>query len=313
MATRESTVPTDSTAPLKDAVVAPFPDRLEEAVRRKRSPLCVGIDPRLDRIPADVRAAAKGDAGEALLRFGLEILDLVAAEAACVKPNIAFFEAHGLSGLKAYAGILRGARERGLLAIGDVKRGDLGATAEAYAAAHLVPGSDFEVDAITANGFMGGDSAAPLLAAAAKAGKGVYLLVRTSNPGAKDLQDLDCGGQPLYERMAALVRAWGEPHRGAGGLSLAGAVVGATWPAETTRLRALLPSTPFLVPGYGAQGAGAKDVAPAFLPGGRGAVVNASRSITFPALPAPGAPWREAVAAAARAAREELHAVAVAR
>ena len=285
-----------------------FADLLDDAVRQKRSPLCVGIDPRLDKIPADVRAAAKGSAGEALRRFGLEVLDLVAPYAACVKPNIGFFEAHGLEGISAYAAVLRGARERGVLVIGDIKRGDLGTTAEAYAQAHLARGGDLEADAVTVNAYMGGDSLAPWVAAAAKGGKGIYVLVRTSNPGAKDLQDLACEDGLLYERMAALVRTWGAPHRGRSGLSLVGAVVGATWPEQARALREALPTTPFLVPGYGAQGATAADVAVAFLPDGRGAVVNASRSVTFPALPAPDASanWREAVVAAARAARDEL-------
>jgi orotidine-5'-phosphate decarboxylase len=285
----------------------PFADRLDDAMRRKASPLCVGIDPRLDKLPADVRAAANGSAGKALERFGLEILDLVAPHAACVKPNVAFFEAHGLQGLAAYAAVLAGARARGLLAIGDVKRGDLGATAEAYAEAHLRPGADLEADAVTLQPYMGGDSVAPWIAEAARSGKGLFVLVRTSNPGASELQDVACDGVAVYERTAALVRAWGEPHRGRGGLSLVGAVVGATWPEQARRLRASLPATPFLVPGYGAQGATAKDVAAAFLPGGRGAVVNASRSVTFPPAK-PGVPWRQAVEAAAKAAREELHA-----
>jgi orotidine-5'-phosphate decarboxylase len=285
----------------------PFSDRLDAAVRSKKSPLCVGIDPRLDKIPADVRKAANGDAADALLRFGLEILDLVGSKAACVKPNIAFFEAHGVAGLRAYAGILAGARARGVLAIGDVKRGDLGATAEAYAQGHLAHGGEFEADAITVHAYMGGDSIAPLVDAAAKAGKGLFVLVRTSNPGAADLQDLESDGARVYERMAALVERWGAPHRGRSGLSLVGAVVGATWPELAARLRTLLAATPFLVPGYGAQGASAKDVAAAFLPGGKGAVVNASRSITFPAVAA-GSPWRDAVVAAAEAAREELRA-----
>ncbi len=286
----------------------PFADRLDDAVRSKRSPLCVGIDPRLDKIPADVRAAAGGDPGKTLLRFGLELLDLVAEHAACVKPNIAFFEAYGLSGLSAYAGIVRGARARGLLTIGDAKRGDLGATAEAYAQAHLAPGADFEVDALTVNAYMGGDSLEPLVTAAAKAGKGLFVLVRTSNPGAVDLQDVPTEGGLVYERMARLVGGWGEAHRGRSGLSLVGAVVGATWPEQARRLRAALPSTPFLVPGYGAQGATAADVAAGFLPGGRGAVVNASRSVIFPSVKSPDAPWRDAVVAAARAAKEELDA-----
>jgi len=290
------------------ARMEPYADRLEEAVARKRSPLCVGIDPRLDKLPADVRSAANGDAAQALLRFSLEVLDLAGPHAACVKPNIAFFEAYGVAGLSAYSSLVKGARQRGLLVIGDVKRGDLGATADAYAQAHLAPGADFEVDAVTVAGYMGGDAVAPLVEAAARAAKGLYVLVRTSNPGAKDLQDVPCEGGPVYARMAALVRAWGEPHRGARGLSLVGAVVGATWPQESRALRAMLPATPFLVPGYGTQGATAADVAAAFLPGGRGAVVNASRSITFPSVKDPSVSWRDAVAAAACAAKEELHA-----
>ena len=288
----------------------PYADRLEDAVRGKRSPLCVGIDPRLDKTPPDVMAAAHGDAGAALLRFGEEIIDLVAPYAACVKPNIAFFEEHGLRGLAAYAGILKAARRKGLLAIGDAKRGDLGATSEAYVAAHLKPGADFEADAITVNPYLGGDSVAPWVAGAAAFGKGIYVLVRTSNPSAKDLQDLACDGGFLYERTAALVRSWGAAHAGRSGLSPVGAVVGATWPDQAKRLRSLLPTTPFLVPGYGTQGASADDVAPAFLPGGRGAVVNASRSILYPMLPSADGTWRDGVVAAAKKAREELDAVA---
>ena len=288
----------------------PYADRLEAAVRAKRSPLCVGIDPRLDKTPADLMAAAKGNAGAALLRFGEEIIDLVAPYAACVKPNVAFFEEHGLSGLAAYAGILKAARRKGLLAIGDVKRGDMGATAEAYVAAHLKAGADFETDAVTLSPYLGADSLAPWIAGAASSGKGLYVLVRTSNPGAKDLQDVACDGGMLYERTAALVKAWGAPHLGKSGLSCVGAVVGATWPEQAKRLRALLPATPFLVPGYGAQGGTADDAAPGFLPGGRGAVVNASRSILYPKLASPDAPWREAVVAAAKKASEELDAVA---
>jgi orotidine-5'-phosphate decarboxylase len=284
----------------------PFPDRLDHAVRSKRSPLCVGIDPRLDKIPAEVREKG-GTPGETLRRFCLEVVDLVAPHAACVKPNIGFFEAYGLDGLAAYKAVLAAARAKGLLTIADVKRGDLGATAEAYADGHLRAGADFEADAVTLHGYMGGDSVEPWIKAAVAGGKGLFVLVRTSNPSAKDLQDVDCGGTAVYERVAGLVRSWGAAHRGASSLSLVGAVVGATWPEEAKRLRAALPETPFLVPGYGTQGATAKDVAAAFLPGGRGAVVNASRSITFPASKG-STDWRAAIEGAARAAKEELHA-----
>src|SRR5205085_157766 len=145
--------------------------------------------------------------------------------------------------LGAYKAILSAARARGLVTIGDVKRGDLGATAEAYAEAHLKTGADFECDAVTLHGYMGGDSVEPWIKAAAAGGKGLFVLVRTSNPSASELQDLACDGQALYERTAALVRAWGAPHRGASGLSLVGAVVGATWPEQAKTLRAALPET----------------------------------------------------------------------
>src|SRR5262245_39528453 len=182
-----------------------FSDRLEDAVAAESSPLCGGIDPRLAKIPADVRAAAGGDAARAFLRFSLEVLDLVAPHAACVKPNLAFFEALGLAGMSSYVGVVRGARARGLLVIGDGKRGDLSTTAEAYAQAHLSPGGDFEVDALTVSPYLGADSLAPFVDVAARAGKGLYVLVRTSNPGAKDLQDLDASGAKLYEKTAAIV------------------------------------------------------------------------------------------------------------
>jgi orotidine-5'-phosphate decarboxylase len=279
-----------------------FFERLEAARLERDTVLCVGIDPRLERIPADVRRAADGDAGRALERFGLEVLDLVAEDAACVKPQVAFFEAHGLPGMRAYAAILADARRRGLPVIGDVKRGDIGSTAEAYAAGHLRPGGDFEADAITVNPWLGSDALAPFVAAAREAGKGVYVLVRTSNPGARDLQEIEASGAPVYEHVARLLAKIDPEGR------TVGAVVGATAPEAGRRLRERLPAVPFLVPGYGAQGAAASDVAACARPDGGGIVVNASRSVIDPPLVASDAgDWRAAVARAARAAREELH------
>jgi orotidine-5'-phosphate decarboxylase len=286
----------------------PFFDRLEEIRAQRHTTLCVGIDPRLEQLPDAVRKAAGADPGAQLLRFGLEVLDVAAPDAACFKPQIAFFEAHGLAGLRAYAGILAEARRRGLLVIGDVKRGDIGTTASAYAAAHLKPGSDLEADAITVNPYLGRDALQPFVEAAAAAGKGVYVLVRTSNPGAADLQDLAVApdGRRLYERAADLVRDLGRGSASARtGLAAVGAVVGATDPASARALRERLPDVPFLVPGYGAQGATARDVAACYRRDGSGAVVNASRSVVHP--PVPDGDWRAAVARAARTAREELH------
>lgn len=288
--------------------MTPFFDRLE-AIRRERSTtLCVGIDPRLERLPEEVRRAAGDDVEAQLTRFGVEILELVSGHAACVKPQIAFFEAHGMPGLRAYAAVVREARRRGVPVIGDVKRGDIGSTASAYAAGHLRPGGDLEVDAITVNPYLGADALAPFVEAAVSAGKGIYVLVRTSNPGARDLQELHVeeDGRLFFEATADLVASLGAGSISADtGLSAVGAVVGATAPEAGAALRRRLPSTPFLVPGYGAQGASARDVAATYRDDGSGVVVNASRSITFPKAEA-GA-WREAVAAAARSAREELY------
>ncbi|MFM8978860.1 MAG: orotidine-5'-phosphate decarboxylase [Planctomycetia bacterium] len=286
----------------------PFFDRLEARRRERRTTLCVGIDPRLDQLPAAFRQA--GDARQALTRFGLEVLEITAPYAACYKPQIAFFEAHGLPGLMAYATIVAEARRKGLLVIGDIKRGDIGTTAEAYAAGHLAPGSDFEVDAVTLNPWMGRDALAPFVKQAAAHGKGLYVLVRTSNPGAADLQDLALAGAQearVFERAADLVASLGAPHVSAAtGLSAVGAVVGATGPQASAALRQRLPSTPFLVPGYGAQGATARDVAVCYRQDGSGAVINASRSIVHP--PGSDTDWRGAVEKAAKAAREDLDA-----
>ena len=283
-----------------------FFDRLEQARRERRTVLCVGIDPRLDQLPAVIREAAKGDTEQALLRFGTELLELTAPYAACFKVQIGFFEAHGMAGLRAYVGILAEARRRKLPVIGDVKRGDIGTTAEGYAAGHLTPGGDLEADALTVNPWMGRDALEPFVTKAAAAGKGVYVLVRTSNSGAKDLQELAlAGGGRVFERAADLVASLGERTKSsATGLFGVGAVVGATEPSAAAALRARLPDVPFLVPGYGAQGATARDVAVSYRADGSGAVVNASRSIAQPK--GSETDWRAAVVKAAAAAREEL-------
>jgi len=288
-------------------IPTPFFDRLDEARRAKRTILCVGIDPRLDRMPPEVTVGREGDVEAILTRFGFELLDVTAPHAACFKPQIAFFEAHGLPGLRAFAAIVQEARRRDLLVIGDVKRGDIGSTAIAYARAYLAPGADLEVDAITINPYLGADALEPFVQQAAAHGKGLYVLVRTSNPGGADLQELAVdGGTRVFQRVAAMVRALGQSHRSATtGLSCVGAVIGATTPAALEALRGEMPDTPFLVPGYGAQGGTAADVAAAFRPDGSGAVVNASRSISYPAPP--DGDWRAAVERAARAAREDLH------
>ncbi len=289
-----------------------FFERMEEARQRRETILAVGIDPRLEKIPEEVRRRAGGDVESILARFGCEILELTREHAACVKPQIAFFEAHGLAGLRAYVAILKEARRLGVPVIGDVKRGDIGSTAAAYAAGHLEPGGDLEVDAITVNPYLGADALEPFVDVAARNGKAIYVLVRTSNPGARDLQELPVGasGRPLFVETARLVERLGARAGGGGsGFPPVGAVVGATAPEALAELRALLPDAGFLVPGYGAQGATATDVVSGCRPDGSGMIVNASRSIIHP--PVASGSWRDAVAAAARHAKEELHAAVV--
>jgi len=295
---------------------AAFADRLLRAVEAKKSCLVVGIDPVEDRLPPEVRAAAGGvgaaRSAAALGRFGRDVVGAVAASAVAVKPNIAFFERFGPAGLEAFQSVCARAREAGLLVIADAKRGDLESTAEAYADAFLgdLPGTPGPlVDAITLNPYMGTDSMKPFLKRAREGGRGLFILVRTSNPSAAELQDQDCGGRPLYLRVADLVARWGADLEGESGFSAVGAVVGATVPRQAEEIRSALPRCVFLVPGYGAQGAGAAEVRPHFLPGGRGAVVNSSRGILLAHEKDSDRPWQEAVARAAERARLDLESV----
>jgi len=288
----------------------PFVDRLEQARVERHTVLCVGLDPRLERIPEALHQAAGGDTQAVLEGFGRTVLRAAGPHAACVKPQVAFFECHGLPGLRAYATLVGEARAAGIPVLGDVKRGDIGSTAAAYAQAHLAPGADFEVDAITINPYLGDDSLAPFIEAAAEHGKGLYILVRTSNPGAADFQERTLEDARLFERVADHVARLGSAHRSdATGLSCVGAVVGATSPEALAALRARMPDVPFLVPGYGAQGATAADVRAGYRPDGSGAVVNASRSINFPAdtASATADAYEMAVAQAAVAAKEDLY------
>ena len=266
-----------------------FADRVCAAVDAKGSPVVVGLDPRPEGLPPGLLSDCKakyGDTpqavGEAFWRFNRGIIDAVRDVVPAVKPQLAFYERYGLAGLMAYSRTAARAREAGLLVIADGKRNDIGSTAGAYAEAFLGASQaqgDFSADALTVNPYLGSDGVQPFIECAARHGRGVFVLVRTSNPSAADVQDLEVDGRPLFERVGALVEGWGEDGRGQKGYSHVGAVVGATWPEQAARLRALMPHTLFLVPGYGAQGATADDVARCFDAGGHGALVNASRSI----------------------------------
>jgi orotidine-5'-phosphate decarboxylase len=254
--------------------VKPFPDRLAEAVERKRSQLVVGLDPVPERVP-DPTAAG-------FARFCREIVDRVGEHAVAVKPQSAFFEALGSDGVRAFEEVCAYAREAGLLVIADVKRGDIGSTAQAYAAAFIPL-----ADAVTVNPYLGRDSIEPFLDACRREGAGLFCLVKTSNPGSADVQDVSLAdGRRLWEHVATLVAEWGVDLVGESGLSAVGAVVGATFPREVAAARTLLPEAVLLLPGIGAQGARPADVAPAFAAGRASALVSASRSVIYAASPA---------------------------
>jgi orotidine-5'-phosphate decarboxylase len=293
-----------------------FGDRLCDAVRRAGNPVLVGIDPRPENLPPGFRARfGPGRAGtaEAFAAFGREVVEVVAPIVPAVKFQAAFYEALGPEGMAALRDSARHARERGLIVLLDGKRNDIGSTAEAYAAAYLAGGEDppWHADALTVNPYLGGDGIEPFARAASRNGRGLFVLVRTSNPSAGDFQDLVADGRPLYRHVAERLAGWATPHRGASGFGPIGAVVGATYPEQLAELRAILPGVPFLVPGYGAQGGTARDVAAAFDEHGLGALVNSSRGVTF-AYEQPeyrdrfGEDWPRAVEEAARRMADDL-------
>lgn len=300
--------------------VRSFADRLDDAIARKSSCLVVGLDPVADRLPPEVHGRVRAAAGtpgwtaHVALAFGTflgEVIEQIADLAVAVKPNTAYFERLGAVGWDVLRRVAEIAQRAGLLVIVDAKRGDIGHTAEAYADALLGETPDTlgpVSDAVTLHPYTGRDGITPWLERVTAGGKGLFVLVRTSNPGASDLQEIDCGGRPFYERVAERVGEWGRTAIGKRGLGSVGAVVGATAPAAAERIRALLPDRFFLAPGFGAQGAGAAELAPLFLAGGRGVVVNASRSILYPKREL-GESWSEAVRRAALEARDALESV----
>lgn len=292
-----------------------FADRLEEAVRAKRSAIVVGMDPRPDALPAGIRPpadAAPADMAHAFRRFSAGILEAVAEAVVAVKFQSAFYERLGPAGAEALADSLADASRLGLLTILDAKRGDIGSTAEAYAQAQLgdLPGTCGPVtDAVTVNPYLGEDSIRPFMNEAAPRGKGLFVLVKTSNPSGPQLQDLAADGMPVYRHTAALVRRLGEAMVGAAGLSAVGAVVGATYPEVLHLLRRDMPRAVLLLPGVGAQGARVEDLAAAFLEGGRGALITASRGIIFAHARSPERDWRDAARAEAESLRRQWQAL----
>lgn len=290
-------------------------DLLIERIAELQNPTCVGLDTSFEYLPDEMRAGAKNfsDAAERIFYFNKKLIDTLYDIVPSVKVQIAYYEMYGAEGLKAYAETLRYAAEKGLIVIADAKRNDIGSTAACYSKAFLgeteVNGSRFTAfpaDYLTVNAYLGTDGVAPFVEDCAKRDKGVFVLVKTSNPSSGELQNLNLeNGVPVYEYMGSLVEKWGENTVGKYGYSAVGAVVGATHPEEAAKLREKLPHTFFLIPGYGAQGGNARMLKCCFGKNGLGGVVNNSRGILC-AYKKTGGAYYEAARAAAKAMQKDL-------
>ena len=286
-----------------------FSQLLSEAYHAKGNPVLVGLDPRWESLPASCRNddACPNGIANAFERFCKAVIDIVAPLVPAVKPQAAFFEQYGVPGMIALKNVIQYAKSKGLLVIFDGKRNDIGSTAEAYAAGILGADSAWGADALTVSPYLGDDSIEPFVKTAVERNAGIYVLVKTSNPGGQMLQDLVVDGKPIYRLVAEYVEKLARQTNGS-----VGAVVGATWAEQLAELRQIMPSAPLLVPGYGAQGGTAKDVAKAFHADGSGALVNNSRGIIFAHLKEPyksqfgDARWQDAVEAATKQMIGEL-------
>lgn len=268
-------------------------DILIDKIIEKNNPTVAGLDPKLDYIPEEMLKASFDKFGEtfegaadAIFNFNKELIDALYDIVPAVKPQCAYYEMYGIEGIKCLKKTIDYSKQKGLYVILDAKRGDIGATSEAYANAYLgktelgtSSEAAFDADSLTVNPYLGTDGVQPFVDRAAKNNKSLFILVKTSNQSSGELQDLICDGKPIYEHMAHLVRTWSKGSLGRHGYSNLGVVVGATYPEQAERIREIIPHTYFLVPGYGAQGGKAQDIAKSFNCDGLGAIVNASRSI----------------------------------
>ena len=269
-------------------------DRLIEKIVEKQNPTVAGLDPKLDYVPQSIKSACFEKYGKtlegaaaALFEFNKAIIDKIYDIVPAIKPQAAYYEMYGWQGVKALADTIAYAQSKGMFVMTDGKRNDIGTTMEAYAAAHLgttvVDGEEisaFGADALTVNGYLGTDGIKPLCEICKKGDKGIFVLVKTSNPSSGELQDMTLeNGATVYEQMGRMCESWGEELPGKYGYSGVGAVVGATYPDQLLEMRQKAPHTFFLVPGYGAQGGGAQDAKNAFDKNGLGAIINSSRGI----------------------------------
>lgn len=267
-------------------------NKLVEKIQKLNAPIVVGLDPMLDYVPEHVKAKAFAEfgetlegAGEAIWQFNKEILDCTADLIPAIKPQIAMYEQFGIEGLKAFKKTVDYAKSKDIVVIGDIKRGDIGSTSSAYAVGHLGKvkvGNNtftpFAEDFVTVNPYLGSDGVKPFIDVCKEENKGIFVLVKTSNKSSGEFQDQVIDGRPLYEIVGEKVAEWGAEHMG-NNYSYVGAVVGATYPEMGKVLRKIMPKAYILVPGYGAQGGKASDLAPYFNEDGLGAIVNSSRGI----------------------------------
>jgi len=284
-------------------------DRLAQAIARTSNPTAMGLDTQVTHLPAEFKPLTDSvaDICAAIYKYNCALIEGMADLVGCIKVQAAYYEMYGVEGMKTFAKTLSYAREKGYVTIADCKRNDIGATAGAYAKAYLDPKGEFFCDFVTVNGYLGVDGIKPFVDMGKQNGCGIYALVKTSNPSGAQLQDMVAAdGRKIYEVMADFVSEWGTDVIGECGYSSVGAVVGATWPQQSTELRARMPHTPFLVPGYGAQGGTGKDLAGCFDANGGGAVVNASRSLLCAHQKRPEMGWLEAVRAEAVRMRADI-------
>ncbi len=267
-------------------------NQLVKKIEELKAPIVVGLDPMMNYVPEHIQKKAFAEygetlkgAGEAIWQYNKQIIDAIYDLVPAVKPQIAMYEQFGIEGLVAFQKTCNYAKEKGLVVIGDIKRGDIGSTSTAYAVGHVGQvkvGSQlyrgFDEDFVTVNPYLGSDGVKPFIDVCKEEKKGIFVLVKTSNPSSGEFQDRLIDGKPLYELVAEKVAQWGEEHMG-DSYSYVGAVVGATYPEMGAALRKVMPKNYILVPGYGAQGGKGSDLAPFFNKDGLGAIVNSSRGI----------------------------------
>lgn len=265
-------------------------DKLIDRIKQTNNPTVMGLDPRYEMIPNCVKEKypkTLEGVRDAIIEYNKALIDATYDIIPAVKPQIAFYEMYGIPGMEAFQETCKYAKEKGMIVIADIKRGDIGSTAQGYSNAFLgkttigdTQESIFDVDFVTVNPYMGTDCVKPFIEDCKKYGKGLFILVKTSNPSSGELQDLKLeSGEEVYKKIASLVEVWGEEVRGKYGYSSVAAVVGATYPKQLEDIRSFAPHTFFLIPGYGAQGGKANDIALGFDKDGLGGIINASRSL----------------------------------